>query len=248
MFWGAIAVTSLILGLSGPFHTYSTMPVVPRVGYWLLMSIVTFFSGWFVGTWAGIALESSQRPRWASTVAAGGAVGLVISLEVLALNWLVLDQSDSSPAYLLAIMANTTAIAMVITAAIHWVLGQSEGRPHTDESETVGHAPKPCTPRLLQRLELDKRSALISLSVQDHYVEVVTTAGRSLLLMRLSDAIEETEGCAGLRVHRSHWVALAAVRAARREGARAILTLNDGREIPVSRSYLPAARAAQLLP
>ncbi|MCB1397271.1 MAG: LytTR family transcriptional regulator, partial [Rhodobacteraceae bacterium] len=85
------------------------------------------------------------------------------------------------------------------------------------------------------------------LSVQDHYVEVVTTRGRELLLMRLSDAIAETEGCAGLQVHRSHWVALDQVQAAHRDGARAVLTLSDGREIPVSRTYVPAAKEAGLL-
>ncbi|MCW1932118.1 LytTR family DNA-binding domain-containing protein [Pararhodobacter zhoushanensis] len=98
----------------------------------------------------------------------------------------------------------------------------------------------------MARLPLDKRGALISLSVQDHYVEVVTLRGRELLLMRLSDAIAETGGDVGLQVHRSHWVALDQVRAARREGARGVLTLSDGREIPVSRTYAAAAKAAGL--
>jgi DNA-binding LytR/AlgR family response regulator len=65
--------------------------------------------------------------------------------------------------------------------------------------------------------------------------------------MRLADAIAETEGCTGLQVHRSHWVALDHIAAARREGARGVLTLVDGREIPVSRTYVPSLRDAGLL-
>ena len=87
----------------------------------------------------------------------------------------------------------------------------------------------------------------MSLSVQDHYVEVTTTKGRELILLRLGDAMAEVGETAGLQVHRSHWVATDQVTAARRDGARAILTMSDGRDIPVSRTYVPAIKEAGLL-
>ena len=126
-------------------------------------------------------------------------------------------------------------------------LVESSTRRNRRPAPVAGSPSVPAPPRLLTRLPLAKRGPLLSLSVQDHYVEVVTTRGRELLLMRLSDAIAETEGCAGLQVHRSHWVALDQVQAAHRDGARAVLTLSDGREIPVSRTYVPAAKEAGLL-
>ncbi|WP_281279575.1 LytTR family DNA-binding domain-containing protein [Pararhodobacter zhoushanensis] len=98
----------------------------------------------------------------------------------------------------------------------------------------------------MARLRLDKRFRLISLSIQDHSVEAVTLRGRDLRLMRLSDAIAETGGDGGSQVHRSHWVALDQGRAERREGTRGLLTLSDGHEIPVSRTYAAAAKAAGL--
>jgi DNA-binding LytR/AlgR family response regulator len=55
--------------------------------------------------------------------------------------------------------------------------------------------------------------------------------------MRLSDAIAELEGIEGMQVHRSWWVSREAIRAARRGDGRAILTLPDGAEAPVSRTY-----------
>ena len=97
-------------------------------------------------------------------------------------------------------------------------------------------------------MPLDKRGPLISLSVQDHYVDIVTTRGREMLLLRLSDAIRETQPTPGLRVHRSHWVALDQVSSARRDGARAVLTMSDGRDIPVSRSHVAAVKEAGLFP
>ena len=45
-----------------------------------------------------------------------------------------------------------------------------------------------------------------------NYVEVWTERGTHLVLMRLSDAIRETAGENGLQIHRSHWVALGAVK------------------------------------
>lgn len=55
--------------------------------------------------------------------------------------------------------------------------------------------------------------------------------------MRLSDAVAELEGIEGAQVHRSWWVARGAIAEARRGDGRATLTLKDGSEVPVSRTY-----------
>jgi DNA-binding LytR/AlgR family response regulator len=55
--------------------------------------------------------------------------------------------------------------------------------------------------------------------------------------MRLSDAIAELEGIEGAQVHRSWWVAREAIAQAVRGDGRATLTLQDGAEVPVSRTY-----------
>ncbi|NJM84282.1 MAG: LytTR family transcriptional regulator [Tabrizicola sp.] len=51
-----------------------------------------------------------------------------------------------------------------------------------------------------------------------------------------------------MQVHRSHWVAQGAVRAVRRMGDGAVITLGTGQEVPVSRRFIPALRQAGLLP
>ncbi|WP_097068505.1 LytTR family DNA-binding domain-containing protein [Rhodobacter maris] len=100
--------------------------------------------------------------------------------------------------------------------------------------------------RLLARLSATRRGALIRLEVKDHYVKVFTTLGNESLLMRLADAMAETEGVEGLQVHRSHWVAREAIFGLSRERGKYALMLYDGTQIPVSRSHAPRVLALDL--
>ncbi len=103
-------------------------------------------------------------------------------------------------------------------------------------------------PAILARLLLEKRGALIALSAEDHYVRVITTAGTELVLMRLADAMAEVGQTQGLQVHQSHWVALDQFVKVIRIGDRGELTLSDSSTLPISRGFMPAVRAAGLLP
>ena len=102
-------------------------------------------------------------------------------------------------------------------------------------------------PRLAGRREPDMRGTLISISVRDHYVDVRTDKGRSSLLLRLSDAVDETAPIDGAQVHRSHWVAWEAVQAVERKGDKVLLRLCDGDPIPVSRNYREKLEARSLI-
>ena len=84
---------------------------------------------------------------------------------------------------------------------------------------------------------------LVYLKMSDHYVEVFTTAGHTVLLMRLGDAVAELEGL-GMRVHRSYWVGHGHAERLLRRGRRRLLRLTDGHDVPVSRSYRAAVEAA----
>ena len=96
---------------------------------------------------------------------------------------------------------------------------------------------------LLARLSARSRGELLHLRMQDHYVEVHTAKGMEMLLLRFRDALREVEDADGMQVHRSHWVARAAVdRVERREG-RVALRLVNGTRVPVSRSFAPALKA-----
>jgi len=100
--------------------------------------------------------------------------------------------------------------------------------------------PKPA-PRLHDRLSEPARGRIHAVSGRDHYVDVQTDAGQAELLMRFSDALREIGDLDGMQVHRSHWVADAAVSNIAREGAKVFVQLGCGRRVPVSRTYQDAA-------
>ena len=76
-------------------------------------------------------------------------------------------------------------------------------------------------------------------------LRIHTDRGSDLILMRLSDAVEELEGLEGAQTHRSWWVAREAVRAVERGDGRATLTLDGGLSAPVSRRYARMLRDAE---
>ena len=86
-----------------------------------------------------------------------------------------------------------------------------------------------------------------ALEAQEHYVKVYTDKTEELVLYRFADAVKDVEGLNGLQVHRSFWVACEAVTSAKRDGRKVKLVLEDGLEIPVSKTYRPAAEAAGLI-
>lgn len=114
------------------------------------------------------------------------------------------------------------------------------------EAAQEAEAERGAAARLLGRLPPARRGALIRLEVNDHYVKVVTESGSENLLMRLADAISETEGVDGLQVHRSHWVARDAITGLARERGKCVLVLQDGSQVPVSRSHAPRVQALAL--
>ena len=86
-------------------------------------------------------------------------------------------------------------------------------------------------------LEESKRGRLVAISAQDHYVGVTTTLGTELLRMKLSDAIDGVNPGIGLQVHRSHWVAISAIKSVD-ERARTVEVI-DGQVLPVSEQKMP---------
>lgn len=75
---------------------------------------------------------------------------------------------------------------------------------------------------------------LVAIQADLHYLQVRTTRGRAMVLASLG-AAEQALGDRGLRVHRSHWVALAHIRRLARSADGMLLVLSDGSRVPVSR-------------
>jgi DNA-binding LytR/AlgR family response regulator len=116
-------------------------------------------------------------------------------------------------------------------------------RPHSSQTHAAPAGAPPA--KFLTRLPAKLAGAeLYAVEAEDHYLRLHTSRGQDLILMRLSDAIAELEGLEGAQTHRSWWVAKGSVAAAARGDGRAVLTLKDGSEVPVSRGFARDLRQA----
>ncbi len=138
-------------------------------------------------------------------------------------------------------------ISFTITA-IYFMLERVSSEKNEDKfSESKNTAvidqSNPSITRLINTVLYEKLSPalrqedLLALSSEDHYIKVHTSGGCELILMRLSDAMNELEPF-GLKVHRSWWVARAAVIKQEKISGKLLLTLTNGTQVPVSQSYI----------
>ncbi|MGE3370781.1 MAG: LytTR family DNA-binding domain-containing protein [Rhizobiaceae bacterium] len=241
--WVALVAGALVVGLVGPFGTFDALPLLPRLGYWLAIGIVTYAVGH--GTVYLLVRVARRRgmPGAPGFALAGALAGLPVAAIVIGFNAALFGNVGPTVDALLLIV-----YCVVIAAAVS-VMVALFSMPAAGIAETspaVPEPPAPTRPALLDRLPVGRRGALSHLSMQDHYVEVHTDKGSALVLMRLADAIAETAGVDGLRVHRSHWVAKDAVTGTTRRDGRLFLRLGGGAELPVSRGYLAGVREAGL--
>ncbi len=234
--WAVLVGVAALLAILGPFNTDGRLRIPLRFVYWLAMAAATYGAGLAVSLllWPYVA---KRLPRVGVVLVLGLATGAAITPVITALNLIAFgywpDLADWP-----VLVAQFFAIALIVTAIIQALAGHLAQTPE----------PARAAPALLERLALDKRGPLISLSAEDHYTRIRTARGEDLVLIRLSDAIAETAPTLGLQVHRSHWVATAGITTVRRQGDGAVITLRNGGEIPVSRRYMPDIRAAGLLP
>lgn len=238
-----LAAISVLIGLVGPFETFEH-PLLARLAYWTLIVVTTGALGTLV-TMLVMALLPPEVPPTLGAALGGLVAGTPIALLVWTINNLAYGSQDDGMS-LGALIAYCIPIAALVTAVGH-VLRDAVllGTPSSPPAPAVTEAPP--TPPLLDRLPLPQRGRLLHLAVKDHYVDVTTDRGTTMVLIRLSDAIREAAPVPGLQVHRSHWVALGAVRRTSRQSGKPVLELETGVIVPVSRSYLAEARTAGLV-
>jgi len=235
---GAAAVVAAILGFSGPFGTYDLLALVPRLLYWTAIVALTYATGYLVTMLAGPPIAS--RIAWPAlrVAAVGLCIGPPVTAIVIAIN--VATFGAGGAIGWLPLLAYSTLVAIGVTA-----IAEIIGERAPAGSAAAEAAPGP--PPILERLPHPQRGPLVAISVADHYVEVTTTRGRAMVLMRFSDALREVGDTKGVQLHRSHWVALEAVARVVRAEGRVLVELRDGRRLPVSRGFLPAVKAAGLV-
>lgn len=228
---GAVGV---ILGVSGPFQTFDQLLLLPRIIYWLAMTFVTFSVGALFGIIVLRLTDNWSRAKYLRPVIVCIISGIPVTLAVCVINWFVLGVFGAGGVGFLTL----GLYCILISAAVSTLYQIIEGLTKPAVVEPI---------RLMERLPANVRGPLVSMSVADHYVEVITARGKAMVLLRLSDAMGEVGTTQGLQIHRSHWVALNGIERVRRVDGKVMVETKSGDSLPVSRSYLPVLKERGLL-
>lgn len=228
---GLAAAVGAFLGFVGAFGL-SEYSLALRLGYLVPVAILTGVIGL-----GGFLLAGRLAPRlnrWLQAVLGG----LLIFAPIGVIVWFtagLIPGSDIGPSALPGFIGTSLVVSVAMSLLSVAVNPVPQHKPQPGPAE----APS----RFLERLPVRLRGAEIwAVEAEDHYLRVHTSAGQDLILLRMADAVAELEGQEGMQVHRSWWVARAAIADARRGDGRATLTLKDGAEAPVSRTYAAELR------
>lgn len=233
----ACLTTGVLLGAIGPFGSFLNDGLIIRVAYW----VIVFLS-------CGLVLRMTIRmvagrarragiPVWAW----GLAMALVIAVPLSAFTRLVARAFWPAIGDRVGVVEwyGQTLVIGVVYLALHVMVARwVRGRTPTSGSSASGD------PRILRRLPPRLGRDLLCLSMEDHYVRLHTISGSVLVLMPLSQALEEMGDMDGLQVHRSWWVARHAVTGVVEDGRNLRLRLKGGLEAPVSRANVARLRQA----
>jgi len=216
---------------------------------------------------AALTLDAEERLEFWIILCLVGGIGIFISdmvLTLLGVTWPELFKAliqsiagmiavliplfriygpEDLPSYPTTIML-VWAIMILIVAGV--LIFSKQLRIFQQDRGLENHSiAENAAPKILSRLPIHMKTAeLYALSAEDHYVRIHTSKGEEMVLMRLSDAIEEVGIIPGMQTHRSWWVAASAVDNIQSKGRGAEVKLPNGTQVPVSRNALKSLRAA----
>ncbi|MCJ2188215.1 LytTR family DNA-binding domain-containing protein [Novosphingobium beihaiensis] len=251
-----LAVVIAVLALFGPFGTYAD-PFLTRLLSWGVFVLGGFicFRPVIAG---GDALSRMTRlPRGLTiTLAcllASFPVTLLVALWQAGERWagMRLGGLVQLYPYVLVVGFMITALQIVLrrasadvaTGGPAGVQDSGANSVQTGEEAAMVPAPEPAANALLDRLPPELGRDVLCVRNEDHYVRVFTQHGDALLLFRLSDAVAALHHVEGAQVHRSCWVARAAVADVLREGRNVTLVLTNGEQVRVARAMLAPLRS-----
>jgi hypothetical protein len=233
----------VVATIAAVFMTISEAMGTGGVPFWtrLLYWVIVMETGAVIGVGVTTGIQAWGRlQKWpvVEVLAISTLIALPLTLGVIGAGMILLEMDRPSLAGIgrnFMLVAFVSAIITGITSAIGSrrklivALAVVDAVPVTSASDDN---------RFRTRLPLHLQGArLLALVSEDHYLRVYTDSGNAMILMRLSDAIAELGSEGGAQTHRSWWVARDAVSKAVRSDGKAVLTLTDGTEAPVSRTY-----------
>lgn len=235
-------LTTAVLAATGPFGSYGEMSLGQRGMFWAPVLAICIGAATLIRAFVYGGLKIRNHLIGSVLITALMCLALCPPL-ILVLGVLFGDRPASMPD-LEEIVLLIASVSLGVCSLRH--SAEIVVAPLADTAEDLVSPPAPppvpedcpaAQSRLMRRIAPELQGDLWSMTVRDHYVDVVTSVGPVSLLMRFGDAIEEAEPVEGLQIHRSHWVALSAVEGTDREGQRLFVRVKGGQRLPVSKAH-----------
>ena len=224
-FWMINLGVIIVCFLSGPFGTLEALPNGFRLIYW--GSIVVTAN--LLAVWMNALIRARHWIELSKISAASIVFGLLVAGLVILISLSLLQPIQKYPGHIDLLSYSFPS------AAVIFFLSALARRSKSMPSKEISQKRSPLLNRLGKYPNAEK---ILSLSAQDHYVEITTELGAELCLLRLGDAIAETAPEEGFQIHRSHWVAKSAIVELTTKGSVGQVRLIDGRVLTVSQSRL----------
>jgi DNA-binding LytR/AlgR family response regulator len=230
------AAAGVVLALTSAFGMSNTT-VWLRLAYWVPVMLAGAVWGEVCSRLIDRWIDMDERP-WLAVAALTASITGPVAILVWFVTGLVFE-GQVYPLSTLPLMVGPVLIVTASVSAINVFLGKAQ--PVQTHAAPAGSPAARFPDRLPPRL---RGATIRAVQAEDHYLRIHTDRGSDLILMRLSDALDELEGLEGSQTHRSWWVARDSVRDVARGDGRATLTLEGGVVAPVSRRYAKALRDA----
>jgi hypothetical protein len=225
--WG---VLSIIFSVSGPFGTEYIPGPTWRILFWVAVVGICILLGVIIR----VAIQQ-LRPNTAllsASILASVVTGLILAFLLPGFWHSALGPGALRPPEPLQVAVMVSMLGFGMATLRHLIAPPAALAGNPPEA-----GQEPAQSKLLLRLPEAIAGDILHLCGSNHYVEVHTSRGSGRVLMRFSDALDEVAMLDGLRVHRSHWVALVAILGTEVVRGRTELVLVTGNNAPVSRAY-----------
>jgi hypothetical protein len=224
---GFAAVLGVLLGVAGPFGSYLNALPLRIFDYVATMLAGTLLAGFLIPLQLRAGLKLGLPRLFALTV---GILTTALPISVLS----AMVALSLWPAHVGNFGAADQALLVEGSVVALWLLFET--------ARNVWGTTGPANPKPIMSAAREGGAA-ICLQMEDNYVRIHRDSGSSLELMPLHEAIKRYGQAEGLQVHRSWWVAAAAVDGAERDLRNWRLRLANGLRVPVARNRIAAVRA-----
>lgn len=244
-------IVGVFIGFLKPFGM-DELSLAWSVSYWIVSCTCGYFVYMPFTYFGNILLAQVVSIHWCRIAISAFLASAAMSFVVPLITWLFfsIDINFSEQFFVVFPKALVIGSGLTVISIFQDYFRQQktelfeQKKLNKAHQESVKKANTENIEKFMAMLPFEKRGELHCLEMSDHYVKVYTDKGHHLLLMRFKDALDLLTEYPGLQTHRSWWVAKKSIKSTDKKDRKVILSLVNGLDVPVSRTFQAEVKAA----